>query len=124
MVEYYEKIIKENSDIIKKISDGWDYSRDYMEYERALKKYYDIINIAQAELSLIKEPILSKPLTKGSIMTLKDFVECVESGGFIDYDGSGNYYKDGKVTDISIYPSYVKMGKYRKDFDKIMWYNR
>ena len=124
MKEYYKKEIKRNQDIIKKINESWDYSRDYREYESALENYYDVINVCEAELCLLETPMLSKPKTKGNIMSLDGFVECVNDGGFIDYDGSGNYYKDGEVTDLSIYPSYVKMGKYRKDFDYIMWYNR
>ena len=60
----------------------------------------------------------------GDVMTLKDFIDNVKSGGFIDYDGSGNYVKDDKMSDIQIFPSDVKKGNIRKDFDKIVWFNR
>jgi hypothetical protein len=43
--------------------------------------------------------------------------------GFIDDDGSGNYMKDGLVSDISIYPSDIESGLI-KDFDSIIWFNR
>lgn len=58
------------------------------------------------------------------VMTLKHFVECVEDGGFIDYDGFGRYVLDGKETDIEIYPSDVKHNSVRWEFDSVAWYNR
>jgi hypothetical protein len=57
-------------------------------------------------------------------MTLKEFVSTCKCGGFIDYDGSGNYIKDGKMSDIDIFPSDVKTNLYRHDFDQIIWFNR
>ena len=60
----------------------------------------------------------------GDVMPLKEFIECCKSGGFIDYDGSGSYVKDGKESNISIYPSDVKFNSIRTDFDTIIWYNR
>ena len=58
------------------------------------------------------------------VMSLEDFVECVKAGGFIDYDGSGNYCIDGKETNITIHPSDVKAEAIRWEFDTITWYNR
>ena len=60
----------------------------------------------------------------GDVMPLSDFVECCKDGGFIDYDGSGNYVKDNKISNISIYPSDVENNSVRKDFDTIIWFNR
>jgi len=62
--------------------------------------------------------------TYGDVMPLTEFIENVECGGFIDYDGSGNYVKDGKMSNITIYPSDVKHNMVRKDFDTIIWFNR
>jgi hypothetical protein len=61
----------------------------------------------------------------GNVMSLEEFISHVNSGGFIDYDGYGNYVKDGRRTDIEIYPSDVKHGSIRsEEFDTIIWYNR
>jgi hypothetical protein len=60
----------------------------------------------------------------GDVMTLEHFIENVKDGGFIDYDGFGNYVKDGKMSNIEIYPSDVKHNMIRKDFDTIIWFNR
>ena len=58
------------------------------------------------------------------VMPLNDFIDCCNSGGFIDYDGSGNYVLDGMETDITIHPSDVKHGAIRWEFDSVAWYNR
>lgn len=75
-------------------------------------------------------------------MTTKRFVECVKSGGFIDYDGFGYYATKNKMTDKVVYPSHItgktkvfsyKTGKFRivkvkekfdKSFSHIVWFNR
>ena len=75
------------------------------------------------EYRLIK-PYELKELSGGDVMSLQHFIDCCESGGFIDYDGYGYYVKDGKESDIYIYPSDVKAGKVRKDFDTVVWFNR
>lgn len=48
----------------------------------------------------------------------------MKSGGFIDYDGSGNYARDGKMSNISIYPSDVNRKAIRRDFDTVVWFNK
>jgi hypothetical protein len=44
---------------------------------------------------------------------LKVLLRNCDGGGFIDDDGSGNY-KDGLVSDISIYPSDIESGFNKK----------
>lgn len=58
------------------------------------------------------------------VMSLDDWKACVVAGGFIDYDGYGRYVKDGKKTNIEIYPSDLKARCIREEFDTIVWYNR
>ena len=60
----------------------------------------------------------------GHLFTLKEFCECVESGGFIDYDGWGNYVRDNMESDIMIKPSDIRHKMVRTDFTHVMWYNR
>jgi hypothetical protein len=60
----------------------------------------------------------------GDVMSLKEFINCVEEGGFIDYDGFGTYVRDGKVSNIDIHPSDVKHKAIRKDFDTVIWFNK
>lgn len=58
------------------------------------------------------------------VMTLQEFIENVNDGGFIDYDGFGHYVLNGKETDITIYPSDIEHGAIRREFDSVAWYNR
>ena len=57
-------------------------------------------------------------------MPIEHFIECVNSGGFIDYDGSGNYATATQMSNITITPSRVKAGMIRKDFTHVVWFNR
>ena len=60
----------------------------------------------------------------GDIMSLKNWLECVADGGFIDYDGHGYYVKNGKESNIMLHPSDVRYDSIRDDFDTMIWYNR
>lgn len=99
-----------------------DYNKKKSEYVG--KKNLEDLKKLRTELRMTKEPKLTSIPKFGDLMSLDDFIESVKSGGFIDYDGYGNYVKDGKMTDIEIYPSDVKNGNIRKEFDKIVWFNR
>jgi hypothetical protein len=58
----------------------------------------------------------------GDVMTVPEFLDNVEAGGFIDYDGSGYPMKDGKVALHPIYPSIVHL--IPRDATHIIWFNR
>lgn len=62
--------------------------------------------------------------TYGDHMTLKKFISCVKSGGFINYDGFGQYASKTQISDITILPSDIHADAYRKDFSHIVWFNR
>lgn len=77
------------------------------------------------ERRLLMTPEFERDLPDyGDVMSLKDFIEYCKDGCFIDYDGSGTYAKDGKLSNISIYPSDVEYNSIRKDFDTIVWFNK
>jgi len=62
----------------------------------------------------------------GDLMTMEDWIDCVKSGGFIDYDGHG-YYSDGKrESNKIIHPSDVRRGHLleNEEFTHVVWYNR
>ncbi len=76
----------------------------------------------------------------GDHMTLKKFIEMVETGCFIDYDGCGYYATKTKISDKLILPSHItgreqrfsmETGKFTtvnikktidKNFDYVVWY--
>lgn len=82
------------------------------------------ISVLDRKLRLIDIPIFEELSDYGDVIYLSEFIENVNSGGFIDYDGFGRYVKDGKESNITIYPSDVKHKMIRKDFDTIIWFNR
>ena len=96
----------------------------YKEFQKYMDEAYEKVGELDRELRLIKMPTFSKLPTYGIIMDLEDFIEDCKVGNFIDYDGSGNYVRDGKKSNINIYPSDVKYNAIRKDFDSIIWFNR
>lgn len=66
----------------------------------------------------------------GDLITIEDWLECVEQGAFIDYDGNGDLLeeKDGEFYLImgSIFPSMVKSGELQigSDATHVMWFNK
>ncbi len=57
-----------------------------------------------------------------SLMSVEEFLEHCEYGGFIDYDGHGSAVKDGKAAPLCIKPSLRHL--IPKDATHIEWYNR
>lgn len=96
----------------------------YPEFEEYLREASEKCASISRSYRMVKTPKYEDLPDYGDVMTLKKFISCCKSGGFIDYDGSGNYIKDGKMSNISISPSDIKFGNVRKDFDQIIWFNR
>jgi hypothetical protein len=96
----------------------------WTEFENMLKPASEKSMDISRRIRMIKEPKFENIPDYGDVMSLKNFIENVECGGFIDYDGSGNYVRDGKMSDISIEPSDVDNNSVRKDFDTIVWFNK
>jgi hypothetical protein len=66
-----------------------------------------------------------KPIPRyGHIFTMEDFLDCVNCGGFIDYDGFGYYATKNVCIEKPIYPSDVKAGDFDASFSHIIWFNR
>lgn len=94
-------------------------------YEAHMQPAWGKVNKLRREKRMLMTPELQRDIPDyGDVMTLEDFVAAVKDGWFIDYDGSGEYVKGGKMSGISIYPSDVQNGAVRDDFDTIIWFNR
>lgn len=62
--------------------------------------------------------------TGDDVYTVAEFLEHVENGSFIDYDGFGHPVKDRKADQsITIKPSSAKVNL-PKDATHVIWYNR
>jgi len=124
-LEKLEKEYKEaNKKFSKKLNSTNNYN-SYEEYEKSLEPEASQLAKVSRELRKIKPYKLTDSLHKhDDIMTVQDFIENCNCGGFIDYDGFGRYVKDGLESDIQVHPSDVEHGMLRDDFDHIVWYNR
>lgn len=60
--------------------------------------------------------------TYGLLMTVADWKDEVAQGGFIDYDGFGQAYKNGLLDPRCIWPS--KADAVPEDATHILWFNR
>jgi len=145
-LEEIEKRIEELDVILeKKEKDWWDKKRknmsdgvfvnDWDEYCEFRKPEIDEVRKLNRKKRMMMIPEFSEPSKWkeetemiGDLFTLEDFIDNCKCGGFIDYDGSGNYAKeiDGKLmeSNIDIYPSDIKHKSVRKDFTHVIWYNK
>lgn len=65
-----------------------------------------------------------EPSCEGDILSVEDYLGCVERRVFIDYDGEGHPMKDGMIDrTIDIIPS-LREACIPCDATHIMWYNR
>lgn len=103
----------------------------FLEYERSRREIYGLPEYKEAHKKYCKhiQGTISFATEEaddiGDIMTFKEFKDCVESGGFMDYDGDGVYMTDeNTMTDIPAVPSHIKNGFGRTDMPYVMWYNR
>lgn len=99
-------------------------TESFEKYKAFMKTEWKMEAKLEREKRMLMTPEFSELSTYGDVMTLKHWLDCVECGGFIDYDGWGKYVKDGKESNIMIKPSDVKHNSVRKDFDTIIWFNR
>ena len=62
----------------------------------------------------------------GHLMTMEDFKESVDCGGFIDYDGFGYYATKDKMSNKQIVPSDFRKNHIlkNKEFTHVVWFNR
>lgn len=97
---------------------SWD------QYVAASKPLRDAYNKAYDEYRLLQTPEMEPIPSYGDHMTMEHFVNCCQVGGFIDYDGSGQYATATEMSDIIVEPSDIKSGVYRKDFTHVVWFNR
>jgi hypothetical protein len=123
-----EQKVKEALDIANKLHEGRfkdaPPDMDFMEFENYMDVTGKIVNELSRNYRLIKTPLMSPHDEIGNLFTFEEFKGCVDSGGFIDYDGFGYYSTDTEQSNITIYPSDFAKGQVRTDFTHVKWYNR
>lgn len=74
---------------------------------------------------------MTKPKTEpiplyGDHMPLEKFIKNCQDGGFIDYDGYGNYATKTEMFSKIVYPSDVLKKGYtpKSEYTHVVWFNR
>jgi len=116
----YEKALEESNKWFQDAPDDLDWN----EFNNYMSSTYDKVNRLSRELRMSITPEFEDLPIYGNVMTLDDFLETCRDGGFIDSDGSGNYVKNNKMSNINIYPSDILYDTIRTDFDTIIWFNK
>ena len=127
LIEALRLQLEEAQEIHDKAFNNLPPGLDFDGLERAMAVTGDRVSELSRQYRLVKPYKLSRhPIKKddGDLMSLREFISCCKSGGFIDYDGYGRYVKDNKETDITIYPSDVDHKSIRKEFKEIILFNR
>lgn len=74
----------------------------------------------------MRKPRLELVANPDDLMTWEEFMDCVESGFFIDYDGHGELATSDSVSDVRVYPSEAGRPDYKRPdwATHVVWYNR
>jgi hypothetical protein len=123
-IQQLEDYIKEQEPIKEKKMEEAYKASDVWKFQSLSEKACEPIWRAGMQLRKIMPFVLKDHDKDGDLMTIEEFKKYCKSGGFIDYDGSGNYATAIQESNISIYPSDIEEGVYRNDFTHVVWYNR
>jgi hypothetical protein len=120
LLEMLEKAIEVSENTMSNFPPGMDHN----EFLKAAENVSKEVDELGRKYRMIKPYKLTPIDGINDIMSLEEFIQCCNDGGFIDYDGYGRYMEDGMETDITIYPSDVKHNSIRTEFKEIIWFNR
>ncbi len=115
-----EKAMAEHDKVFDSLPSGLDYH----EFQSRLAPTEGKVAELSRKIRLIQSYTLEDLDEHNDVMTLQEFIECCKCGGFIDYDGHGYYVKGDKRTNIQICPSDVAHESIRREFDKVVWFNK
>jgi hypothetical protein len=60
---------------------------------------------------------------RGDVFTLNEFLELIQDGMFIPYDGSGYFHDGEKETDRSVWAEDLSLMELKK-YPYVCWYNK
>lgn len=124
--ELYKELTTKEEQLDNYRNELFDKYTNFDDYWRAYcncKLIKEVQELSQ-EVRLCKLPYMDDMPDYGDIMTLEEFIDSCNCGGFCNYDGSGYYALETSCSDITIYPSDITNNKYRKDFTHVIWFNK
>lgn len=115
-------------DARKKVMENFDFvkSDSFQDWEDAIEPHNEKISRLSFLIDSQTDVEWRELPNYGTLMTIEDWLENVTSGGFIDYDGSGNYSDGKRMSNKSVSPSDVDSDQImkNKEFTHIIWFNR
>ena len=121
--ERLKELIKKQDE--KMANFDYENCQSFAEFFEYIKEEQDEISKLSRKIRLSKKDYKLKDIPDyGDFMTLEEFAECCMYKGFIDSDGFGYYATKDKMTDITINPSDITTGEYKKDFPNVVWFNK
>lgn len=125
----FEKLKAEYEKLSKRLTDREnECAKSGVEFDDMVEKTKNIrlkmLDISR-DMRLIQEPEIEFGKEwKGETLTMEDFIAGCKDETYIDLDGFGYYASEFGKSDIMIYPSDIMLGKYRKDFSHVIWFER
>jgi hypothetical protein len=115
-------------DARKKVMENFDFvkSDSFQDWEDAIEPHNEKISRLSFLIDSQTDVEWRELPNYGTLMTIEDWLENVTGGGFIDYDGSGNYSDGKRMSNKSVSPSDVDSDQImkNKEFTHIIWFNR
>ena len=132
--EQYRQAVQGSIDLLAPVETAWVERRDNrLSQQVALRETWMAEGLSSDEI--VDRLFSLGPIPAyGDHMTIDEFVECVRCGGFIDYDGSGNYATADYMSSRSVSPSEVFPDNMAEGHERepnlepgwthIVWFNR
>nr|DAN43757.1 MAG TPA: hypothetical protein [Caudoviricetes sp.] len=129
-IKSYEELCSELNNARETADSYRDFCyKTYDSFDEAWEAYVNsdivkTVKVLSQKVRLLQQPYMDDIPDYGDIMPLEEFIQSVKLGLFTDYDGSGYYATENACSDITIYPSDITSGTYRRDFTHIVWFNK
>lgn len=119
------KFIRENPAMVYEDNNTWEMMTIVEEFERQTKnmdKYSKEYETAKEEFA---QMLRIQVLNFGLIMTIDEFIESVETGSLVSYDGSGELLeKDGKKSGERVRFDVDWLKAQKDKYKYVCWYNK
>lgn len=134
LIELREIIHEGQQECINSLYDNCNPS--YEQYNKEIRDFHNKPDIRRLweEIHSIEIEIINKipedlfvysKKIDGDVMSVEDFIDNVDCGGLIDYDGWGYLMFNDKETQLQIIPSQIRRGGLDlRRYSGVSWYNR
>lgn len=121
LYEIFKLRLQEYNEVFKNIPLGLDWKG----FNKHIESSHNNLMAASRNYRMVQVPNFNDKVPEfGEVMAIKIFIKYCKNGFFNDYDGSGEYIKNGKLSGITILPSDIEHNMVREDFKKIIWFNK